>query len=258
LVSTWKREFEDRILWTPAHDDVLTNLIRRSEMSWGKRHGDKSGEDDGYGDEDENDDGDKGSKYSDDKQGKHGKGKGNGDDDGDDSDDDEGGDAGRHKNKDNDGGTGRGDSDDEGNDDEVSKKHQKHDTDDTDDKDDQSNDKPKKGGHPSKSDSSQNKNGNTHQGSSAATASHGKVASSPSASAKSISPDCKTLAKLYAATGGDGWTDNTGWNSGACCTSNPWFGVGCSSSRVTSLHLSFNGLTGEISALFNLTSLVIV
>ena len=52
---------------------------------------------------------------------------------------------------------------------------------------------------------------------------------------------------IYNSTGGDAWTDNTGWN-----TDTPycdWYGVTCDAVwHVTGLDLSANGLTGSIPA----------
>ena len=61
------------------------------------------------------------------------------------------------------------------------------------------------------------------------------------AAADVVPGDRAALVDLYTATGGAGWTDNTGWNTPAgVCT---WFGVTCSGdgSRVTSLCVAMRG-----------------
>ncbi|MGC9348408.1 MAG: leucine-rich repeat domain-containing protein, partial [Anaerolineae bacterium] len=69
--------------------------------------------------------------------------------------------------------------------------------------------------------------------------------------------ECEALVALYDATDGDNWADNTGWLQ----TTTPcsWYGVGCSSNRVSSLQLNGNRLSGqlppEIGDLTALTSL---
>ena len=72
--------------------------------------------------------------------------------------------------------------------------------------------------------------------------------------------DCQALLALYAATGGNQWTNKTGW--GVTKTPCSWFGVGCIGNRVTSLILEQspndpgNNLVGTLpSALGNLTGL---
>jgi len=68
------------------------------------------------------------------------------------------------------------------------------------------------------------------------------------------------LIALYNGTGGDGWTDNTGWKtdsdfspSGSECT---WYGISCSGDHVTQINLYSNHLTGSLpAALSDLTSL---
>lgn len=52
------------------------------------------------------------------------------------------------------------------------------------------------------------------------------------------------LTRLYNATGGDHWTNRSGWLSRASyCT---WHGVGCSNHNVTSISLKANGLSGVV------------
>jgi len=56
--------------------------------------------------------------------------------------------------------------------------------------------------------------------------------------------ECDALVQLYAATGGDSWTTNTGW--GTATDPCGWYRVECSESSVTALHLFDTGLTGTI------------
>ena len=53
----------------------------------------------------------------------------------------------------------------------------------------------------------------------------------------------EALVALYNSTGGDSWTDKTGWLSADACS---WFGVTCSSGHVTQIRLPGNGLSGSI------------
>ncbi|MBN1661900.1 MAG: VCBS repeat-containing protein [Anaerolineae bacterium] len=56
--------------------------------------------------------------------------------------------------------------------------------------------------------------------------------------------ECSALVALYHATGGDGWTDNTGWLSTTTpCT---WKGVTCSDNHVAQIDLRRNGLAGTL------------
>jgi len=76
------------------------------------------------------------------------------------------------------------------------------------------------------------------------------------------------LIALYGATGGDGWTNNTGWKTGDLdadgfampgteCTS--WYGISCSADHVTGINLFSNHLTGSIPAtLGSLNSLILL
>jgi hypothetical protein len=62
----------------------------------------------------------------------------------------------------------------------------------------------------------------------------------------------QALTALYRQTGGEGWTDATGWLTEADpCT---WAGVTCEGDRVTELSLSGNGLTGTLPAELGLAS----
>ena len=68
------------------------------------------------------------------------------------------------------------------------------------------------------------------------------------------SSECKALVKLYKATNGESWSDNTGWLS----DSNPcnWKKVRCDRGRVTRLYLQKNNLNGKIpSTIGDLTAL---
>jgi Leucine-rich repeat (LRR) protein/subtilisin family serine protease len=70
-------------------------------------------------------------------------------------------------------------------------------------------------------------------------------------------PQVEGLAAFYSATGGSGWTDDSGWfENDQPCT---WFGVVCNGSEVTALNLGGNRLAGripaEISSLTGLTTL---
>jgi len=65
----------------------------------------------------------------------------------------------------------------------------------------------------------------------------------------------EALITFYNSTGGDNWSNNTGWN-GAAGTECDWYGVTCTSGEITSLSLGYNNLSGSIPAeLGNLTSL---
>jgi len=69
--------------------------------------------------------------------------------------------------------------------------------------------------------------------------------------------ECDALVALYNSTGGDNWTDHTGWNvTNMPCS---WYGVSCSGGHVSQLSLSSNQLTGtippELGQLSNLTRL---
>lgn len=82
------------------------------------------------------------------------------------------------------------------------------------------------------------------------------VAAASSLNAAIPDSERQALLKLYQATGGDGWTDKTGWG-GAAGTECQWFGVRCNQdSTVMELLLYSNNLTGnlpaELSALPNL------
>ena len=58
--------------------------------------------------------------------------------------------------------------------------------------------------------------------------------------------DVAILGLLYAATGGDGWNDNTNWLVGDPCV-DAWYGVTCDESgNVTELNLVGNNLVGTI------------
>ena len=56
--------------------------------------------------------------------------------------------------------------------------------------------------------------------------------------------ECEALVALYGSAGGNGWTNNDGW----LVTDTPcaWYGVGCTAGHVTSLVLSYNGLSGSL------------
>ncbi len=77
--------------------------------------------------------------------------------------------------------------------------------------------------------------------------------------AQTEAEDRAALVALYDATGGDSWTDNTGWKSDDPLGN--WYGVSASGGRVTHLHLQQNNLTGmlpaELSNLSNLRVLVL-
>ncbi|MBK9255020.1 MAG: T9SS type A sorting domain-containing protein [Saprospiraceae bacterium] len=63
-----------------------------------------------------------------------------------------------------------------------------------------------------------------------------------------IHADYTPLIKLYHATKGDQWTNNSGWKEGIagtnCDPCNNWFGVTCTNNRVTKIVLSNNKLVG--------------
>lgn len=68
-------------------------------------------------------------------------------------------------------------------------------------------------------------------------------------------PDSTALSSLYSATNGSGWLNNTGWLQGFACPSNAttestgaWYGVRCTSCRVSGLFLGQNNLVGTVSA----------
>ena len=58
--------------------------------------------------------------------------------------------------------------------------------------------------------------------------------------------ECDALAAIYESTGGDAWTNNTGWLT----PTNPceWYGVTCSDAGVTALGLGLNNLSGPVPA----------
>ena len=59
------------------------------------------------------------------------------------------------------------------------------------------------------------------------------------------SPDYQALMAIYNSTGGDSWTNNTGW--GEDCDVCKWYGIECdTNSRVINLLLPFNGLKNEL------------
>ena len=66
--------------------------------------------------------------------------------------------------------------------------------------------------------------------------------------------DCEALVALYNGTNGASWTNRTGWlATNAPCS---WYGVACTSGRVTQLALGNNNLNGTLpTQLGNLTSL---
>ena len=66
--------------------------------------------------------------------------------------------------------------------------------------------------------------------------------------------DCTALEALYNATNGNSWTDKSGWL--ATATPCSWYGVTCTSGRVTELRLQSNNLNGTLpTSLGNLTKL---
>ncbi|MBD2703801.1 hypothetical protein IC229_24355 [Spirosoma sp. BT702] len=70
-----------------------------------------------------------------------------------------------------------------------------------------------------------------------------------------LSPDYQALVDLYNSTNGAGWINKTGWLTG--CSPCNWYGVTCTSGRVTGLNLQNNNLVGTIPAsLSTLTGLV--
>merc|ERR1712137_971216 len=71
------------------------------------------------------------------------------------------------------------------------------------------------------------------------------------------SDQVESLEGLYNATNGDGWTDNTNWNTGDPCD-NSWFGVVCTGDNITEVNLGGNGLTGTLPASLDLPELLIL
>ncbi len=75
--------------------------------------------------------------------------------------------------------------------------------------------------------------------------------------AQNVAADRAALVALYDATGGDSWTNNTGWKSNDSL--GDWHGVNTLNGRVTALSLNNNSLTGslptELGNLGRLTSL---
>jgi Leucine-rich repeat (LRR) protein len=65
-------------------------------------------------------------------------------------------------------------------------------------------------------------------------------------------PDYQPLVDLYNSTNGSGWSLRIGWLNGCNpCTGNngrPWYGLTCTSGRVTRLNLGFNQLIGTLPA----------
>lgn len=55
--------------------------------------------------------------------------------------------------------------------------------------------------------------------------------------------EADALLAFYTATGGDDWTDNTGW--GTDTTADNWYGVTVAGGHVTKIELNSNGLTGN-------------
>ena len=66
--------------------------------------------------------------------------------------------------------------------------------------------------------------------------------------------ECQGLVSLYTATGGENWTNKTGWlQTNTPCT---WYGVSCSGNRVNWLSLYDNRLAGALPPeIGNLTAL---
>ncbi len=58
--------------------------------------------------------------------------------------------------------------------------------------------------------------------------------------------ECEALKGLYDSTGGDNWTNNTGWleNQNPCS----WFGINCVSGSVDSISLYSNNISGVLPA----------
>jgi Leucine-rich repeat (LRR) protein len=66
--------------------------------------------------------------------------------------------------------------------------------------------------------------------------------------------ECEALVSLYNSTGGDSWSDNSGWLISTTPCS--WYGVGCQNGHVTDLDFHQNWLSGSIpSELGNLADL---
>ncbi|MEN8121024.1 MAG: leucine-rich repeat domain-containing protein [Bacteroidota bacterium] len=64
------------------------------------------------------------------------------------------------------------------------------------------------------------------------------------------------LVALYNTTGGDNWTQKTGWSTTTNDVSSSWYGVTVTGGRVTEIDLSYNNLVGEIPVeIGNLTAL---
>ena len=70
-----------------------------------------------------------------------------------------------------------------------------------------------------------------------------------------MATDRDALISLYNATGGDSWSDKSGWKDAPTladgfnndpCAEPLWFGVTCQEASVTQLSLNSNQLTGEI------------
>ena len=58
-------------------------------------------------------------------------------------------------------------------------------------------------------------------------------------------PDYEGLMELYNATNGNDWGRKDGWGDNTVeCDPCKWYGIGCSSNRVTSINLEANNLTG--------------
>lgn len=63
-------------------------------------------------------------------------------------------------------------------------------------------------------------------------------------------PDYEGLVAFYNSTGGENWSNNSGWVDGVLnvdCSVCDWYGVGCTNGRVTSLLLENNNLIGQLS-----------
>lgn len=58
--------------------------------------------------------------------------------------------------------------------------------------------------------------------------------------------ECNALQTFYTATGGDGWSNRTGW--AGTLTPCSWYGVTCAAGHVTRLALGGNNLTGNLPA----------
>ena len=67
--------------------------------------------------------------------------------------------------------------------------------------------------------------------------------------------ECEALVAFYISTGGDNWSNNTGWlQTNTPCT---WYGLTCSENHVSHLHIYGNGLSGHLpQELGDLTELV--